>query len=266
MTGSVAAKRCRSLVSGLVAAMVVGLCAVAAEAQTTPGWASNPYPNFFDVAAPGRFSLTLFGGGFLSDQYGTTQEGLQAEQSVTQYLGIVARATGYQLYMGSGFASPLLPNPPAGVSASSRYNFGRFQGGVDFAVTPTTHVYVLGGDDGGDSHNANVEGDISSWLLVHSAHPINFLVSSVYSWQNNISSSSIDLRTVVLSTEDYMLLAGAGGVIYGGGFVSGVAGQGGPDLGIYYRSWQIGLDAQAGYGSPNGYGQITLYKQFSWTE
>ena len=63
-----------------------------------------------------------------------------------------------------------------------------------------------------------------------------------------------------------MLLAGAGGVIYGGGFVSGVAGQGGPDLGVYYRPWQIGLDAQGGYGSPNGYGQITLYKQFAWSE
>ena len=266
MTGSVAAKGRWVYVCGLLAAIVVGFCAVAAEAQTTPGWSSNPYPGFFDVAAPGRFSLTLFGGGFLSDQYATTQEGVQAEQSITQYVGVVARATGYQLYMGHGFSNPLLPNPPTGVSGSSRYNFGRFQGGVDFAVTPTTHVYLLGGDDGGNSHNANFEGDISSWILVHSAHPINFLVSSVHSWQNDITASSIDVRAVVLSTEDYMLLAGAGGVIYGGGFVSSVAGQGGPDLGVYYRPWQIGLDAQGGYGSPNGYGQITLYKQFGWTE
>ena len=145
MTGSIAAKGCRGLVGALVAAMVVGLCTVAAEAQTTPGWASNPYPGMFDIATPGRFSLTLFGGGFLSDQYATTQEGVQAEQSVTQYLGVVARATGYQLYMGHGFANPLLPNPPTGVGGASRYNFGRFQGGIDFAVTPTTHLYVLGG-------------------------------------------------------------------------------------------------------------------------
>ena len=67
-----------------------------------------------------------------------------------------------------------------------------------------------------------------------------------------ISASSIDLRTVVLSTEDYMLMAGAGGVIYGGSFVSGVAGQGGPDLGVYYRPWQIGLDAKGAMEPPTG--------------
>jgi hypothetical protein len=249
-------------------AMAVVLFAPAVRAQmssTTPVGAANPYPDFFDIATPGRFSLTLYGGGFLSDQYGTTQEGVQAEQSLTRYVGIVGRATGYQLYMGSGFANPLSPNPGT-ASGSSRYNFGRFQGGIDFALLPTTHVYILGGDDGGDSHHANIEGDISSWLFAHSPHPLNFLVSSVYSWQNDISASSIDLRMVVQSTEDYLLMAGAGGVIYGGGFVSGVAGQGGPDLGLYYRPWQVGIDGQGGYGTPHGYGQITVYKQFSWSE
>jgi len=268
MARLIAATRKGHLLRSFLVAMAVVLFAPAVQAQvsgTTPVGAANPYPDFFDIATPGRFSLTLYGGGFLSDQYGTTQEGVQAEQSLTRYVGIVARATGYQLYMGSGFSNPLSPNPGT-ASGSSRYNFGRFQGGIDFAVLPTTHVYILGGDDGGDSHHANIEGDISSWLFAHSAHPLNFLVSSVYSWQNDISASSIDLRIVLQSTEDYLLMAGAGGVIYGGGFVSGVAGQGGPDLGIYYRPWQMGLDAQGGYGTPNGYGQITLYKQFSWSE
>jgi len=253
----------RGLIYGLLALIVPMLWSAGAAAQTTaPTWASNPYPNFFDVAAPGRFSLTLFGGGFLSDKYATTQEGVQFEQSVTRYVGLVGRITGYQLYEGEGFDNPLSP----GAGHSARLNFGRFQGGVDFAVTPTTHLFVLGGDDGGNSHNANIEGDVSSWLLVHSQHPLNLLVSTVYSWQNDISSTSIDLRTVVLSTENYMLMAGGGGVIYGGGFVSGVAGQGGPDLGAYYRPWQIGADIQAGYGSPNQYVQLTLYKSFSWMD
>jgi hypothetical protein len=250
----------------LLVAAAVAIMVPVVQAQTTAAvGAVNPYPNFFDIAYPGRFSLTLFGGGFGSDQYGTTQEGVQIEQSLTRYVGVVGRATGYQLYMGHGFANPLQPNPGTN-SGSARYNFGRFQGGVDLAFTPTTHVYVLGGDDGGNSHNANIEGDISSWLLVHSQHPVNFLVSSVYSWQNDISSSSIDLRVVLASTENYMFMGGAGGVIYGGGFVSGVAGQGGPDLGVYFRPWQIGADVQAGYGTPHGYGELTLYKQFSWTE
>jgi hypothetical protein len=26
------------------------------------------------------------------------------------------------------------------------------------------------------------------------------------------------------------------------------------------------MDVQAGYGSPNQYGQLTLYKQFSWAD
>jgi hypothetical protein len=268
MARTIVVKSITRSICGLWLAVAVMMLAPLAQAQistTTPVGAANPYPDFFQIATPGRFSLTGFGGGFVSDKYGTTQEGLQAEQSLTRYVGIVGRITGYQLYMGEGFANPLSPNPGSS-HGSSRYNFGRFQGGIDFAVTPTTHVYVLGGDDAGDSHNANIEGDISSWWLVHSRHPLNFLVSSVYSWQNNISASSIDLRMVLLTTESYLLMAGGGGVIYGGGFVSGVAGQGGPDLGLYYRPWQVGLDAQAGYGTPNGYGQLTVYKQFSWME
>ena len=268
MARLIAARAKGHLLRGLLVATLMTLLAPAVQAQvggTSAAGAANPYPDFFDIATPGRFSLTLFGGGFLSDQYATTQEGVQGEQSITRYVGLVGRATGYQLYMGHGFANPLTPNPGTG-SGSSRYNFGRFQGGFDFALLPTTHVYILGGDDAGDSYKPNIEGDISSWILAHSQHPLNFLVSSVYSWQNHISASSIDLRMVVQSTEDYLLMAGAGGVIYGGGFVSGVAGQGGPDLGIYYRPWQLGIDGQGGYGTPNGYGQITLYKQFSWPE
>jgi hypothetical protein len=268
MARSNAVKSKAHRIGGLVVVLAAMMLAPNVRAQistTTPVGAANPYPDFFNLATPGRFSLTPFGGGFISDQYGTTQEGIQAEQSLTRYVGIVGRITGYQLYMGSGFSNPLNPNPGTAHGAS-RYNFGRFQGGIDFAVTPTTHVYLLGGDDAGDSHNANIEGDISSWLLVHTPHPLNLLVSSVHSWQNNITASSIDLRAVVLTTENYMVLVGGGGVIYGGGFVSGVAGQGGPDLGLYYRPWQIGADLQAGYGTPNGYGQLTLYKQFSWLE
>jgi len=267
MVRALIANRRARRICGLLLTVAISLFAQVAAAQvsaSTPVESINPNPDFFGITTPGRFSLTLFGGGFLSDQYGTTQQGVQFERSLTQYVGIVGRATGYQLFDGQGFANPLSPNPAS--TWSSRSNFGRFQGGIDLALNPTTHVYLLGGDDGGDSHNANVEGDISSWLLEHSAHPLNFLASSVHSWQNNISSSSIDLRAVLMSTESYMLMAGGGGSVYGGGFVSGVAGQGGPDLGLYYRPWQTGIDAQAGYGSPHGYGQLTLYKQFDWSE
>src|SRR5215471_12812609 len=120
-----AAKRSGRWVWGLLVGVALALSVSAAQAQisgTTPVGAANPYPNFFDVVTPGRFSLTLFGGGFGSDQYGTTQEGVQFEQSLTRYVGIVGRATGYQLFMGHGFANPLLPNPGTN-SGSARYNF-----------------------------------------------------------------------------------------------------------------------------------------------
>ncbi|HLH75243.1 MAG TPA: hypothetical protein VKV28_00425 [Candidatus Binataceae bacterium] len=234
-----------------------------AYAQVPPAAIFSTYfPNFFNLQEPGTLSLTIFGGGFVSDQYAVTQEGFQFEQSITRYIGAVVRTTGYQLFMGQGFADPLAPS----TGHSARFNFGRFQGGVDLTVWNNTHLYLLGGGDAGDSNAADIEGDLSTWLIAHSRHPLNLLVSAVHDYQNGVTSSSIDLRTVLASTEDYLLMAGGGGAIYGGGFVSSVAGQGGPDLGLYYRPWHAGIDAQAGYGTAHQYGQIILYKQFNWVE
>ena len=62
------------------------------------------------------------------------------------------------------------------------------------------------------------------------------------------------------------MLAGGGGAIYAAGFVHGVAGQGGPIFGLFFAQWLAGFDIQAGYGSAQEYGEITLYKQFRFTE
>jgi len=48
--------------------------------------------------------------------------------------------------------------------------------------------------------------------------------------------------------------------------ITSAVGQGGPDLGIYLRRWGFGVDVQAGYGNANGYGQLSLIKQFDFTE
>src|SRR5215470_17006010 len=86
----------------------VSLLAVSASA-----WAANffddIYPGFFTIQKPGTLNLLGFGGGFISDKYGTLQEGVQAEQSITPYIGAVARVTGYQLWEGEGFDNPLNP-------------------------------------------------------------------------------------------------------------------------------------------------------------
>ncbi len=160
------------------------------------------------------------------------------------------------------FESPL--DPTAG--SFPRLNFGRFQGGIDFAPLRNVHLFISGGHDVGDSDASVIEGDFSSWLLVRTLHPLSFSFSALHDYQNGVTSGEVDLQAVVLSRERYLVLAGAGGAIYGGGFLTSVEGQGGPDLTFYYRPWSIGFTAQAGYGDAHQYGQVTIFKQFGWTE
>jgi hypothetical protein len=265
--------------------LLVALTAIAAAlAMARPARAQftleNVYPGFDTIERPGRLDVIGFGGGFVSDKYASTQQGVQVEQSITPYIGAVGRVTGYQLWIGSGFDNPLDP----GTGHYPRLNFARFQGGADFSLYPGTHLFVLGGKDVGDSGATSIEGDLSSWWCLHSLHPINFSFATIYNWENGVSSNSIDVQAIVTSTEHWMFLAGVGGAYYVGGFLSnppleggsgagassasgvGPQGQGGPDLGIYYRPWQLGVSIQAGYGNAHQYGQISLYKQLSFFE
>src|SRR5438128_9209531 len=204
----------------------------------------NLYPGFFQFQKPEVLDLVLYGGGFGSPKYGSIQEGVQLEQTVTPYFGLVGRVTGYQLWIGDDFDNPLAP----GKGHKGRLNFARLTGGGEIALYPGTRLFVLGGGDVGDSHAAIIEGDLSSWVLTHSRHPLNFSFSADHNYQNHVTSAEIDLRVVAWSTEEYLFTAGGGGAIYQGGLISSAAGQGGPDLGIYLRRWGLGVDVQAGYG------------------
>jgi hypothetical protein len=240
------------------AAVVLMLCAGSARAQ---GF-NSLYPGFSSIVKPGRLTLIPYGGGYASDKYGALQEGFQLQQSVSPYISLVGRATGYQLWIGEGFDSPLSP----GSGHSSRLNFGRFQGGFDLLLYPGTHLYLLGGYDAGDSHAPSLEGDVSSWLFAHTRHPINFSFSAIHNYESKVTSSAIDARMVMLSTQNYLWLGGLGGAVYGGGQIPNIQGQIGPDLGVYLRKWKVGVDAQAGYGYAHQYAQLSLYKSFSWSE
>ena len=44
------------------------------------------------------------------------------------------------------------------------------------------------------------------------------------------------------------------------------AGQGGPDLTVLYRPWQLGFMTQFGYGTAKQYGEVSFFRQFSWKE
>lgn len=220
------------------------------------------YPNFFRPAKPEVLDVIAFGGGFGSEKYGTIQEGLQLDQSITRYVGVVGRVTGYQLWIGENFDNPLVP----GAGHRRRLNFARILGGAEFDLYPGTTLFVLGGGDVGDSTASVIEGDGSSWLLTHSRHPVNFSFSANHDYQNHATASEIDLRAVVTSTDTYLITAGGGGAIYGGGVISSVAGQGGPDLGIYFRKYALGLALQGGYGNAGGFGQLSIIKQWDFPE
>jgi len=217
--------------------------------------------DFFHLISPEQLSLSLFVSGYGSEKYGTTHEGFELEQSVTSRVSLVARASAYEVYQGTGFDSPLLP-----ASRSSTRNFGRFQGGIDLTLLPGVSLVLLGGEDIGDSHAPVVEGNFSSWILPHSLHPINFSFSASHYYENEVTSSRIDLRVIALSTAELMLLGGVGGAVWGGGSVGNAKGQGGLDFGIFVRRWHTSIDLQAGYGSSHTYGLVNFSRQFHWDE
>ncbi len=206
-----------------------------------------------------HLDATFFGGGLAAQDYYLTDEGIQLEQSITEGIGIVGRATGYQLWIEKNSSSPLAPSN----HTANRLNFGRFQGGFDLSPVQGFNFVFLGGHDIGDSDAWTIESDISMWFLLGSAHPINVFIAPVHNFQNDVTSSEIDFRVVATQTPDWILLLGAGGQVFGGGFVSGLAGEGGPIVAIYNRIYQMGADLQFGYGSPGVYGEVTLYKTLS---
>jgi hypothetical protein len=219
-------------------------------------------PGPFTLLSPETLDLSIYGGGYVSADYATTDQGLQVTQSITQNIGLIGRVTGYQLYIHDNFDNPL--NPRTG--HRSRLNFGRLQGGFDFQLVEGTYVSILGGGDVGDSDAATAEVDMSTWLFRRSPHPINLAATSLYSTENRVLSSEVDLRAVAYSTDSYTIVAGGGGALYAAGFIHGVAGQGGPIFGLYLPGWRMGVDIQSGYGSAQEYGDISIYKQIRWTE
>ena len=234
--------------------------AAIAQIVTTPTTSGGIGP--FTLLSPETLNLVIYGGGFVSANFAATDQGIQANQSITQNIGLIARVTGYQLYINDDYDNPLDP----GKGHEARLNFGRFQGGFDFRFFGDTYLAILGGGDVGDSDAGTAEVDLSRWLIQSSQHPLNVTATSIYNTENLVVSNEVDLRAVAYSAESYTLLAGAGGAIYAAGFVHGVAGWGGPILGLYLSHWGIGLDIQSGYGSAEEYGKISLYKELQWNE
>jgi hypothetical protein len=224
--------------------------------------AAMPYADFFSAADPQHFSLTLFTAGIGAESlYAATHEGFQLEQTITPYINVVGRVAGYQNYAGGGWDNPLRDDPK-----TRPRNFGVFMGGIDITPFQGTSLTILGGRDVGDSTGARIEGDFSSWIFLHSRHPINASFTGDHFYNNGLTSGMVDLRVVVSSSRALMWLVGAGGQIWGGGSEPSLQKEFGPDLGLVFREWKTSIDFQAGYGNSHGYGTIAVSRRFGWDE
>jgi hypothetical protein len=223
--------------------------------------AGAPYSDFFTAANPQHLSLTMFLAGIGAEsKYAATHEGFELEQTFTPYISAVGRVAGYQIYQGDGWDSPL-----AGHDSRPR-NFGVLMGGLDFLPVQGTSFKMLGGSDVGDSDHARIEGDFSSWLWLHSRHPVNVAFIGDHLYNNGLSSGTIDIRGVVSSSRELIWLIGAGGQLWGGGPEPHIMKEFGPDLGVVMREWKLSLDFQAGYGNNHGYGTMAVSRHFGWDE
>jgi hypothetical protein len=221
-----------------------------------------PYSDFFTAANPQHLSLTLFASAIGNEsRYAATHEGFQLEQTLNPYIGVVGRVSGYQIYQGAGWDNPLTVHP-----GTRPRNFGVFMGGIDLLPFQGTSLAILGGRDVGDSSGARIEGDFSSWILLHSRHPINVSFIGDHFYNNGQTSGMIDVRVVMSSWREVTWLLGAGGQLWGGGFQPHVMKEFGPDLGLFFRQWQTSVDLQAGYGNNHGYGTISVSHHFGWDE
>ena len=221
-----------------------------------------PYDDFFTLNPAPQLGINLFDSSIGNESlYAATHEGFELEQTLTPYLGLVGRVAAYQIYAGGGWDNPLPDNPP-----TRPRNFGVFLGGMSFAPLQGTTLTVLGGRDVGDSTGARIEGDFSSWIALHSRHPVNVSFTGDHFYNNGLSSGAIDIRAVVASSRELMWLAGAGGQLWGGASEPHVMKEFGPDLGVLIRSWNINIDFQAGYGNNHGYGTIAVSRHFAIDE
>lgn len=221
-----------------------------------------PYSDFLTPANPQHLSLTLFASAIGNEsRYAATHEGFQLEQTLNPYVGVIGRVSGYQIYQGAGWDNPLPDHP-----GTRPRNFGVFMGGLDLLPFQGTALAVLGGRDVGDSGGARIEGDFSSWILLHSRHPINVSFTGDHFYNNGQSSGMIDVRAVISSSRELTWLFGAGGQLWGGGSEPHIMKEFGPDLGLFFRQWQSSLDFQAGYGNNHGYGTIAVSHRFGWDE
>jgi len=233
----------------------------------TSGQSGDDWRRFLEPRVPPYLECTLFtggieAGGFSPERYQALLEGIEADQSVTHGVALVGRVTGVELLIHGNFSNPLQPSD----TGHPRLNFARLQGGIRLTPLPELDVTLLGGSDVGDSSAAVIEGDTRYTMFLSAEHPTTFSTATVHDYQNGVTSSEIDFRSILVNSNRLALYAGPGGQLYGGGIVPTTQGQGGAILGAMLRRYNLGIEVQSGYGNAGEYTQLTLFKSFSIRE
>ena len=144
--------------------------------------------------------------------------------------------------------------------------FERLLGGIDITPVQEVSLVVLGAHDVGNADAPVIEGDFSSWLFLHSRHPIDSSFTSTHFYEDGITSSLTDLRTnCTLPVSGSSPLEGAERSGAEGPKESQTASRG-PDLAIFLREWDTRIDVQSGYGSSHLYGLVGFSKPLGWDD
>ena len=231
------------------------------------GQGPSDWQQFLKPRIPPYLECTLFtggveAGGLSPERYQALLEGLEAQQSVTHGVSLVGRVSGIELLIHGNFSNPLQPSD----TGRPRLNFARLQGGLRLSPLPQLDVTILGGRDVGDSSAAVIEGDTRYSMFLSSEHPTTFSTSTVHDYQNGVTSSEIDFRSILFNGNRLAVYAGPGGQVYGGGIVPNTQGQGGAIIGAMLRQYNLGIEVQSGYGNAGEYTQLSLFKGFSIRE
>jgi len=231
------------------------------------GQSPDDWRRFLLPATPPHLDVSLFtggieAGGFSPERYQVIVEGVEAEQSITRGLSLVGRATGIELWTHGNFSNPLQPS----TTGKARLNFARLQGGIRLKPIKDLEVTILGGRDAGDSSAAVIEGDIRYSMLTRSEHPTSVSATTVHDYENGITSSEIDFRSMLFIGNSLAIYVGPGGQLYGGGIIPHLQGQGGAIVGAMLRRYNLGIELQSGYGNAGEYTQLSIFKGFSVRE
>jgi hypothetical protein len=223
----------------------------------------SKYPALSRLGQSEKFDVKAFANASSHDRDTAAQQGVEFEQEVNRYVNLGGRISGnQQVTRGSGKLASFFDSNP---SNGSLLKYGRFQGQVRVA-SAGNHFVILGEQDTGDNKASSIEGKFSSRRRQNKRFQVDLSGSVRHDFKTNLTSSAMDVRSVVFTGKNLMVVVGAEGSFYGGGAASLAGGQFGPVIELWLPKWDLPVTASTGYGSTGGFGLLSLSRSFNLTE